>query len=347
MFKQWAVVVFLVAIALVWGTTAGAPPQAAAPIKVGVSPVVSSAGFYLAKLRGYFDEQGVNVELLSFGGSGPEIIPFVASNQFQVGGGSVSPGMFNAIAQGNEVKIVADKAKIDPDDAHDAFLVRQDHIDSGRYRTPADLKGMTIGLASKGRTNILVIGLERMLKKHGLTLNDVELVGAPFPTQLAALNGKRIDAACSIEPFVAKAEQAKLAKRVWGYEEVTPGFQVAVVFYSPRFAKERRADAEKFMIAYIKGLRDYINAFRYGIGTESVIADLAKVLKVKDKSLYRRMRVTGFDPNGGVDKQSIAEAQDWFAAQGLIPHTVKVDGIVDDSFWKKAVEVLGDFQPPK
>lgn len=340
-----AIIVVIAVFSAAWLVGVNAAPDNV--IKVGVSPVISSSAFYLAELRGYFAEQNLKVELVPFGKSGPEIIPLVASDQFQVGGGSVCPGMFNALAQGIKLRIVADKAKIDPEGAHDAFLVRQDLIDSGRYKTGADLKGMTIALASPGRTNILAIGLERYLQKHGLTLNDVELVGVPFPGQLAGLAGKQLDAACSIEPFVAKAEAAKIAKRVWGYEDVTPGFQVATVFYSEKFSTERRDEAQRFMVAYVKGLRDYINAFRYNQGTEGVVDDLVKVLGVKDKDLYAKMRVTGFDPDGFVDKPSIGEAQDWFAAQGLVEKKVSINDIVDDSFCQYAVRQLGAFSAPK
>jgi NitT/TauT family transport system substrate-binding protein len=333
------------------GSLAWVPRQGQAKpvevIRVGVSPVISSAGFYLAHLRGYFAEAGLKVELLPFGGSGPEIIPLVASDQFQVGGGSVAPGMFNAIARGSKVRIVADKARIDPNDAHDAFLVRRDLIESGRYKTGADLKGMRVGLATTGKTNILAIGLERYLRKHGLELSDVELVGASFPAQMAAFKGEQIDGACAIEPFVAKAEDAGLARRVWGYEEVMPNFQVAVVFFSENFATNQPEQARAFMVAYVRGLRDYLAAFRYGQGAEGVIDDMARALRVSDKSLFQKMRVTGFDPDGCVDAPSVEVAQNWFAGHGLIPRTVDVSSVVDASFCRHAREVLGPFSPGK
>jgi len=321
--------------------------QAPMKMKVGVSPVISSSGFYLADLRGYFKEQGLDVELIPFGKSGPEILPLVAGGKLTVGGGSLNPGIYNAIAQGVQVKIVADKAKIDPQDSHDALLVRSDHIASGRYKTGADLKGMTIATPSPGLTNILMIALERYLAKFNLTLRDVNLVTVPFPEQVAALTGKKIDAACAIEPFVAKAVMDGVAKRVAGFEESIPGYQVAVVFYGEDFIKNHPEEAKKFMVAYIKGLRDYINAFRHGVDYENVVNDLVKVLKVKDKALYKKMRVTGFDPNGFVDRASIADAQDWFYAKRLIKKKVAIDNVIDNSFCRHAVSVLGEYQAPQ
>ena len=98
-----AVVLFAAVVLCFTGVFALGQAEPLQKVKVGISPVISSSAFYLAKMRGYFTEQGLDVELIPFGKSGPAIIPFVATDQFQVGGGSVSPGMFNAIAQGNKV----------------------------------------------------------------------------------------------------------------------------------------------------------------------------------------------------------------------------------------------------
>lgn len=347
--SRW--IIFVVVLALltslaVFVGIAGA--QKSDKIVVGVAPTTSSSGLYLAALRGYYKEQGLDVELMDFGASGAQMLPLIASDKLQVGGGSVTPGIFNAVARGSRIKIVGDKALIkkNPDESHVAVMVRKDLVDSGRWKTPKDFKGMKVAMGSPGKTNAHIIGFDRLLRKHGLTLNDVELFGVEYPAQVAALTGKQVDAACGLEPFVAKMVDMKVADRVVGMGETMPDFQVAVIFYSQDFAEKRPEDAKKFMVAYAKGLRDYINAFEYNIGTEGVIDDLIKVLKVKDKALYDRMRVVGFDPDACVDKQTIGEAQDWYFGEQQVEKKVPVDDLVDNSYCEYARQVLGEFKRP-
>ncbi len=317
-------------------------------IKVGVSPVISSSGFFLAQERGYFKELGLDVEIMQFGKSGAAILPVLASGDLQVGGGSLSPGVFNAVKSGVGVKIVADKASIDPNDAHDAIILRKDLFDSGKVKSAKDFKGLKVGLASAGKTNILAIGLERFLKRGGLTLDDVTIVSVSFPEMVAAIDSKNIDAACPVEPFIAKAVDMGSAVRFHGFEETIPNYQVAVVYYGEGFIKDRPEDAKKFMLAYVKGLRDYINAFRYNVGRKEVVEDLTRVLKVKDAALYDKMRPTGFNPDGYVNAASIAEAQDWFAGHGMVKEKIDVNKqLIDNSFCDYAVEIIGPYKPPK
>jgi len=223
--------------------------------------------------------------------------------------------------------------------------VRQDHVDSGRYKGPKDLRGMKVAMGSPGYTNCMIIGLDRLLVKHGMSIADVEVIGVKYPAMIGALRAKQVDAACALEPFVAKAEQMGLAKCVQGLGETMPNFQVAVIFYSPDFAEKHRADAEKFMIAYAKGLRDYKNAFEHGVGTEGVINDLVKVLKVKDRDLYKKMRVVGFHPDACLDMEDIAEAQEWYNAHDQVPNKVNLDELVDNSFCEHVRKTLGEFKP--
>jgi len=341
-----------------------APVQPAAPtpdreplsIHVGVSPVISSAAFYLGKLRGYFAEYGLDVDLTGFGKSGAGEIPLLASGDLQVAGGSVAPGVFRAIAEGSKIKIVADKARINTQRSHGALILRKDLISSGRWNHSWDvqrkcqaLQGMKIGFTSPGYSAIYCIGVDRFLNRCGLSIKDIDIVGIEFPNQVAAMKEGSLDGAASIEPFMTNAQDANIADVAVDFKDVIPNFQVAVVYYGEQFIKDHPMAARNIMIGYIKGLRDYINAFEYGIGQEAVINDLASVLKVKDKSLYPRMAVTKFDPDGYADIASLKEAQDWFAHADPqnIPQKVNVDEIVDNSFCDYAVQKLGKFQPPK
>jgi len=325
-------------------------------VRVGISPVISSSAFYLGKLRGYFDEYGLDVDLTGFGKSGAGEIPLLASGDLEVAGGSVAPAVFRAIADGTKIKIVADKARIDTRRSHTALMVRKALIDGKQWdqswsteQKCQALKGKKIAFTSPGYSNIYCIGMDRLMNKCGLSIKDIDIVGIEYPNQMAALQEGSLDGTASIEPFMTNTQDANLAEVAVDWGEVMPNFQVAVVYYGEQFIKNHPTAAKNFMIGYIKGLRDYINAFEYGIEQEAVINDLASVLKVKDKTLYPRMAVTKFHPDGYVDIQTLKEAQDWFAQAdpNNIPKKVNVDEIIDNSFCDFAVEKLGKFKPPK
>ena len=62
--------------------------------------------------------------------------------------------------------------------------MRKDLADSGRYKSLADLKGMTIATASQGAGS--ESSLNEALKKGGLKFTDVNVVYMGFPEMLAA-----------------------------------------------------------------------------------------------------------------------------------------------------------------
>jgi len=65
------------------------------------------------------------------------------------------------------------------------------------------------------------------------------------------------------------------------------------VFFSSNFIDQRRPVAERFMRAYIRGIRDYLAALKDGriAGTNAaeIIAILTKYTTIKDASLYARI----------------------------------------------------------
>ena len=77
-----------VLVSLFWLPFAGAESKPAAEVvKVGSSPVLSSAGIFLALEKGYFKEEGIEVELVPFAGSSAPMLPLLAKGELDVGGG--------------------------------------------------------------------------------------------------------------------------------------------------------------------------------------------------------------------------------------------------------------------
>jgi len=326
-------------ITILWTSTAYSRELLDVPI--GISPVMSSAAMFIAKERGYFTEQGINPIINPFKASGAKMVPFLATGQLFVGGGNISAGMYNAIAQDIPIKIVSDKGTVSPGHGYLALIVRKDHIESGRYKSLKDLKGMTLAVTAKGVSQEIVT--ELYLKKVGLSLKDVTLRHLAYSDINIGLANKGIDASIQIEPFVAAAVEKGFAVRVAGDDEVYPNQQSAAIYYSPIFMEKHPEQAKGFMVAYVKGLRDYNDAFEKNIGKDKIIAILTKHTRIKNKNIYLNVVPVGLSPDGLVNIESLQKDADWYYQRGYAKQKSDLNEIVDLSYAKHAVKVLGPY----
>src|SRR5436305_1768758 len=92
---------------------ANQPAAEPEPAKVSLGEVgsASDAGIYVALDKGYFAEQGIEVERTRFTTAADMVAP-LGRGQLDVGGGAPSAGLLNAIARDIPLKIVADKGNI-------------------------------------------------------------------------------------------------------------------------------------------------------------------------------------------------------------------------------------------
>jgi len=81
------------------------------------SPYADYAPFFIAKERGYFDDQGVDVTLTAKGGTA-ETIQMLASGHVQAGAATWGAGLFNSIQSGATVAIGKLKLKLAPSVSH-------------------------------------------------------------------------------------------------------------------------------------------------------------------------------------------------------------------------------------
>ncbi|WP_455220933.1 ABC transporter substrate-binding protein [Kaarinaea lacus] len=311
-------------------------------VPVGISPVMSSAAMFIAKEKGYFKDQGLNVIINPFKASGAKMVPFLATGQLFVGGGNINAGMYNAIANDIPIKIVSDKGTVSPGHGYLALIVRKDHVDSGRYKSFKDLKGMRMAVTAKGVSQQIVT--EMYLKKVGLSLGDIDLKFLAYSDINIALANKSLDASVQIEPLVAAAVDKGIAVRVAGDDEIYPHQQSAAIFYSPVFMEKYPEQAKGFMVAYIKGLRDYNDAFEKNKGKDEIINILTKHTRIKDAAIYNKVVPVGLSPDGMVNILSLKQDAQWYQEKGYVKALPNIDNIVDLSYAKHAVKVLGPYK---
>jgi len=321
------------------------PATAAETVRLGVAQTMSDAAYYIAQDKGYFRDEGIDLKVATFNSAAGMVAP-LGTGELDVGGGTVSAALYNAAARGVAVKIVADEGSMRPGYGYSSLLVRKDLVEGGRVKSFADLKGLKIAAAAPGSGSASAIN--EALKKGGLKFSDADVVYMGFPDQLAAYRNKAIDAGIATEPTMTLIREAGLAARFAGNDSYYPGQVTAVVFYSADFIA-RRATAEGFMRAYLRGLRDYAAVLKDGSLSGPGAADIIDILTartlLKDAGLYSRIVPTSADPDGRVNLATLQNDLDFYRAQGLVKNDkISVQEVYDGSFAAAAVKALGRFR---
>lgn len=329
-------------VALAATPTAGMPTVASLEkVRLGVLSSVSDSGFWIALAKGYFQEQGLDVETQQFGAAAEMIAP-LGAGLLDVGGGAPGVGLANAVLRGVDIRIVADKGSTRPGHGFEAILARKDLYDSGEIRGPADLKGRKYAVSTvTGIT--LEAAFNRYMKQAGLSARDADLVQMPFPDMVAAFANKSVEAGSVIEPFVTQIVENGDAAILVREDTLYPDHAIAVVLYSGLFIQDKPEAARRFMVAYLKAVREYNDAFvkkdpaRY----REMVEILTKSTPVKDPALYEKMAMPGLNPDGETNVSSLKEDQEYFIAAGLQQERVDMERVVDHSFVRYAVAQLG------
>lgn len=333
---RWAMAFPLAALALSLSWAA----RAADAVKVSVYQSVSDAGIYIAVDKGYFAEQGITIETIQLD-SVSSVVTALASGQVDVAGGAPSAAIYNAARQDIGIKVVADKGSMPEGAGYIGILVRPSL--AGTIKAPADLKGRKLALPGAGVGTTNEVALARMLGALGLAEGDITTENLSFGDSLAALASGSVDAAYLIEPLVQSAEQKGVGRLLISGDKMYADQQVAVLLYGPEFAAKRKPVALRFMIAYLKGVRDYNNAFRKDIDRAAVAAILSRNTSVKSLDLYGRMIMPGLDPNGRVNVQGMQADMRWFLSKGYLKGEVDLAKVVDPSFAEEATRQLGAY----
>jgi NitT/TauT family transport system substrate-binding protein len=329
-------------LALCLGTPAHAQLKT---VNVGIAQTASDVGFFIADKKGYFREQGIEVKTTPFASAALMVAP-LGAGQLDVGGGTVAAGLYNAVSAKINVKIVADKGSIKEGYEFSTLVIRKDLVDEGKFKSYKDLKGWTIATAAQGAGS--ESQLNEALKKGGLKYDDVKVVYMSFPQQLAALSNKGIDAGVTVEPTITRAEKDGVAVRS-SKSVIYPGQQNAVVLYSEGFIAQRPL-AEKFMVAYLKAVRDYNDALKdgrlAGPNAKEIIDILTEYTAVKDAKIYAEITPNACDPDGNVNVATLKNDFTFFKQRGYIDAAVKigVEDVIDNSFAAAAVKQLGPYK---
>lgn len=310
-------------------------PQPLTRIRVVHVPVLIFAPLYVAIERGYFAQQGIEVELITTPG-GVSSFAVLAGGRAEIVVGGLGAALFNAAARQLDFKVVG-PVHMEKPPVSTPLVVSKKAFDSGEIRSVKDLRGKKVSVNVIGSAT--EFWLHSALLKGGLTIDDVQLVAVNFPEVPAALANGAIAAGLLGEPLATLAEEREQIVRL--SEDFVNGVQVTALYYSGNFMRTQPKLAVGFMVAWLRASRDL-----YGDGyrRDDVAGIVEKYTRVPT-SVVKKARPPFHEPNGRMNFNDFKRLQEFFRKRGSLTYEKPLEpaAYIDTSFVRQALAILGPF----
>jgi NitT/TauT family transport system substrate-binding protein len=298
---------------------------------------ISNGAELIALDRGYFKEYGLNVVIEDINTSA-NTIAMLATNRLQIIAGGISAGYFNALQKDVPITIIADRVSTP---IRHNLMLRPDLKDE--IKDLKQLKGKVI--ASNGAGSVSTYELGKMLETAGLKLSDVDVKILSFPQMGTAFANKAIDAALVIPPFTYEYLDQHLAVEFAETDKlVQPNpMTIAVIMVNTDWAKQHPDALQGYVTAYLRGVRDYCNAYHHGSIRQDMIDSIVKYGSERNPKLLNDYPWVARSPNLRLNVASMLDMQDWYVANKFSTAKLPAERLVDMSYADAAVKKLGPF----
>ena len=323
------------------------PALANDTVKVGIVGSFSDAPLYLARDKGFFKDVGIDPQFEELGSLTRQVAP-LSAGQLDVASGNISAGLYNAVDRSIPMKIVADKGRNAPGYGYNVIIVRKDLYDSGAVKSAADLKGRSLATIGAGSADMSIIN--EFMKTGKLGYDDIKQSVLTLPNHLVALENKGIDATLTPEPFASIIATKGVGVKLATVDSFYPDQQQLVLIYGAKFMQERKDVAQRFMKAYIRGVRAYMDGLKdgkiAGPNADEVIATVVKNTRSKDVNLLKQIAPVVVDGDGKVNLASMKKDWEFLKSKDLVKQTTTPEELLDMSFVNAAVKELGPYKKP-
>lgn len=213
-------------------------------VTVGYIPAPDFAALFLAKQKGFFQQEGLTVK--------PELEAGGATAVPKLASGSLDFSINNYVSaiQATSKGVGAEKVVADAYQLSSNCMGLMVPADSNIHK-PQDLKGKKIAVNTKA--NVTQLAITAGLKPYGITIPDSDFVEIDYPQMINALKTHSVDAAVMIEPFISASEQTLGARMVVDVEDgTTADFPVSAYVTTQKFAKKNPKTVAAFQRAINK-----------------------------------------------------------------------------------------------
>ncbi|MDT4824433.1 putative aliphatic sulfonates-binding protein [compost metagenome] len=304
-----------------------------AKARLGIISALFDAPCLIALEKGYFLEEGIDIELKSFS-TGPDEYQAQATGSIDVAASSVNVSLFNARLRGIELSVVAGAGINAPGRSFTSLVLRKELVTSGRFKGPADLKGMKIATGVTSAPHWMTAELAR---KAGLQANDVEYVGVGLANIIAGMTNGAVDGASLTEPYGTLLLERAGGVRVASADQLFPDSPAGYLVYGPALTK-RPEVGNRFMVAYLKAVRDYGQAFGPAQKEKDVIL---AILRKHNIDIRPSTPIMSIPEDGSASLKSVDAFLDWQIRLGTIRTRPDPKSIVDDRFRLAALARMG------
>jgi NitT/TauT family transport system substrate-binding protein len=289
-----------------------AQSPAKATVKINLNPNLGYAPIVIAMEEGFFADENVEISPQTIDSN--QAMLAITTGDLDVLSSPVRAGLFNMMARGVNLQIVADRGHSRRDGCNaEAFLAPV--ATAERVARRGTFKGEKFALIRGGNTEYLI---ERVLETNGLTRADIELVQLPQGDMISSV-GRRIDAIrYTVEPHLSRLVGEGTMKVVVEMEQIAPGNQLSVIVFGPRLLETEPEVGRRFIRAYLRGVR------RYNEGkTDRNVAIIAKHTKLPQEMIRRACWQT-MSSDGHIDPEAMQPFLTWARKVGYIEADVPV-----------------------
>ena len=209
--------------------------------KLSVNTWVGFGPFYLADELGYFEEEGLDVDIIVMEGTAERKSTMI-TNKIDALGDTVD---LLVLARDEDVPEVA-VLEVDISDGADGLIATEN------IKSLSDLKNRKVAAQKNfvGESFLLYL-----LKKNGMSVNDVTIIDTESGAAGVAFVAGQVDAAVTWEPWLSKAKE-----REGGHVVVSsadePGVIVDILTVNENVLKNRPDEVKALMRAWFKAI-DY------------------------------------------------------------------------------------------
>lgn len=221
---------------------ATAMPLQAAALKLAHSTWVGYGPFYIAQEKGFFADEGVEIELTVMENTPLKMGAMMAGRVDIVA--STVDEFPTYMREGKPLRYIL---AVDNSNGGDGIVANKD------IESIADLKGRSVAFEEGSVSQFFINAL---LHREGLSQNDIEMINMTATDAGLAFTANRVDAAVTWEPHLSQGAATEHGKILVNSAE-TPGLIVDVVAVLESTAQKHKDELKGFVRAWQRSL-DFI-----------------------------------------------------------------------------------------
>ncbi len=176
---------------------AQAPEKPKLTIGVGGKSLFYYLPLTIAERKGYFKAEGLDVEILDFPGGAKALQALLGGSVDVVSGAYEHTITQQAKGQNIEALVLQGK--------YSGIVLGMNKAKAATYKSPADLKGMKIGVTAPGSSTNMFVNI--LLAKASLPPDSVSIIGVGAAAGAVAIMKRgEIDAISNLDPVIAQLE---------------------------------------------------------------------------------------------------------------------------------------------